>query len=113
MIESILISAITVAIGGLITYGIVKKLTNVEYILEISDVLLDEITQNIDMQKKVYSVGVLFGNGIKTGVGLTKGKGKFKLDDIVAMGVSHFLGKIIGGQKGSEPSSTVENLLAQ
>ena len=93
MFESILISAVTVAIGGLMTYVIIRKTVNINYILEISDVLLDELTQNTEMQKKVYLLGILLGNGIKTGIGLTKGKGKFKMDDLIGMGLEYFFNR--------------------
>lgn len=93
MFESILISAVTVAIGGLMTYTIIKKTVNINYILEVSDVLLDELTQNTEMQKKMYLLGVLLGNGIKTGIGLTKGRGKFKMEDLIGMGMEYFFNR--------------------
>ena len=96
MIGTIAISVFTLGLGSLITYVIAKRLTNIDRILNISDVLLDEITQNTEMQKKVYILGVLLGNGIKQGIGLPKGKGKFKMDDLIGMAISHFLG---GGQQ--------------
>lgn len=99
MLETMLLSGLTVAISGVMTYVIIKKTVSINYILEISDVLLDEFTQNTDMQKKVYLLGVLLGNGIKQGTGLSKGKGKFKLEDLLGMGIAHFFG---GGQKESE-----------
>lgn len=102
MLETIGISAITVAIGGLVTYAIIKRTININYILEVSDVLLDELTQNTDMQKKVYVLGVLLGNGIKQGIGISKGKGKFKLDDLIGMAIGHFFS---GGQKQVESSA--------
>lgn len=96
MIESILISALTMACGGLMTYVIGKKLTSTNRILDISDVLIDEITQNAEMQKKLYLVGVLIGNGIKAGVGLSKGRGKFKLEDLIGNAIGQMFFK--GGQ---------------
>lgn len=114
MLESILIGAITVAMGGLVTYAIAKRLTRIEYILEISDVLLDELTQNAEMQKKVYVLGVLLGNGIKVGIGLQKGKGKFKLDDLIGMGIAHFFGNIFKGKENEEQMSPIDqNLFKQ
>lgn len=93
MLESILISALTMAFSGLMAYAIGKKLTSTNRILEISDVLIDEITQNSEMQKKLYLIGVLIGNGVKAGVGLPKGKGKFKLDDLIGNAIAQmFLG---------------------
>lgn len=103
MLETIGLSAIMVVISGLMTYVIIKKTVNINYILEISDVLLDEFTQNTEMQKKVYILGVLLGNGVRQGIGINKGKGKFKFEDLVGVAIGH----IFGGKQ-----RTQENLVS-
>lgn len=105
MLEAIAVSAVTVLIGGLMTYVIVKKSVNPNVILEFSDILLDEIATNTDMQKKVYILGVLLGNGIKSGIGLQKGKGKFSMEDLIGYGLSMIFGKQ-GQTPGSNSSSS-------
>lgn len=105
MLQNILISAITVLIGGFTTYVIIRKTININYILEISDILLDEIATNTEMQKKIYVLGVILGNGIKQGIGITKGKGKFKLDDLIGMGISHFFGNMFPDKSDGGPTS--------
>lgn len=47
----------------------------------ISD-FLDEVTTNTELQKRVYIIGALVGNGIKSGIGF-KSSGKMKLEDII------------------------------
>jgi len=91
------------------TYVIIKKMTNIDRILDISDTLLNELTQNVEMQKKVYILGVLLGNGVKSGIGLSKGKGKFKLDDLIGMAISHFL----GGDKEVAEQPSFDNVFKQ
>lgn len=46
-----------------------------------------QLVQSEDGQKLFYSVGALIGNGAKGGFGLTKGSGKFKIEDLV-MGIA-------------------------
>lgn len=103
MIESIALSILASLLGGLITYTIIKKAFGTNYILEISYELIDEVTSNTEFQKKLYLVGVLVGNGIKAGIGLPKGKGKFKMEDLVGMGLSF----LFGGSKKEGKESTL------
>ena len=106
MLESICISAVTLGLGGLMTYAIIKKTMNTDHILDITDELLNEITQNTEMQKKVYIVGAILGNGIKSGIGIGKTSGKFKMEDLIGIVVSRFL----GGQQTQPATSQLENL---
>lgn len=43
------------------------------------------------MQKKVYVLGALLGNGIRQGVGINAKGGKLKIMDIVTQGISGFI----------------------
>jgi len=96
-----------------VTYAIAKKMTSSDRILGITYDVLDEVTDNVEFQKKVYSVGLLVGNGIKTGVGLTKGRGKFKMDDLIGMGMEYFFGRGKQGQPQTQNQGPRENLLSQ
>jgi len=81
------------------TYVIIKKTMNIDKILGISDVLLSEITQNTEMQKKVYVLGAILGNGIKSGMGILKGKGKFSFEGLIG----NVIGNMFGGNKQEQP----------
>jgi len=83
-------------------------------LLEYSDIILDGITQDTEMQKKVYLLGVLLGNGIKTGIGLKGGSGKFKMTDLLGMALPKIFPQLFGGEgKEQKPSMSpfdIQNL---
>lgn len=107
MIEQLMISVLSVGIGILGTLIVIKLQFGNDRILEYVDVVLDGVTQDTEIQKKLYLVGVLVGNGIKSGVGLTKGRGKFGMEDLVGMGLQHFFGwGKESGQTPQQPSTT-------
>ena len=39
----------------------------------------------------LFGIGAMLGNGIKSGVGITKGTGKFKWQDIIGQIASQFI----------------------
>jgi len=67
-------------------------------ILEYCDIVLDGVTQDTEMQKKVYLMGVLIGNGIKSGAGFAGGKGKFKFQDLIGMALPQLFPNLFKGQ---------------
>ena len=88
MFESILailfsgvISGLIVLIGG---HFIIKKYTNTDVLLDISEELLDEIATNKPLQERLFLLGAIIGKGVRSGVGMG-GKGKFKIEDVLAM----------------------------
>ena len=81
-----LIGALSGSIGA---YVVAKKFLKPEIILDFSDVLLNELMQNVEYQKRIYVLGGLLGQGIKQGIGLPKTGGKFKIEDAI--------GALIGG----------------
>lgn len=78
------------SLGLLATYVIYKKVTNPAYFIDIFDELLDYALNNADTQKQIYIFGALIGQGIKSGLGMTGKRGKFKLDDIIGEAIAGF-----------------------
>jgi hypothetical protein len=99
MFEQIAITAIGCILAPIMTYAILKRTMKTEKILEISDELLTEITSNVEMQKKVYLIGVLVGKGIIDATGMKTGGGKFKLDNVIGQGIGMFIEQMFSGQK--------------
>jgi hypothetical protein len=91
MYEQIAYSAIGALMGAFMTYVVAKRMLNTDKILEIFDEILTEIKDDTEMQKKVFAVGILLGQGIKTGVGLNPKSGKFKFEDLLTQGAAMFL----------------------
>lgn len=97
--------------GALATYVYAKRMLNTEKITEVLGEFLTEISQNEDLQKRIYIVGALVGKGVKDGVGLQGGKGgKFKLEDLVGLAIQQFapqiFGKIAGVQSQGQSQET-------
>jgi len=101
-------------IGGM--YLASKTILKQDKILDISEDVIknafDMLFKDVEMQKQVYSVGVLFGNGLKTGLGLQKTGGKHKMEDLVQQGIGAFLSNIVGriGQRSQSTQSTEPKL---
>ena len=66
MFEYIVSGIIGALTGALCTYVIAKRMIKP---LEIAEDLIDYIVTDVEMQKKVFLIGNLLGNGIKSGVG--------------------------------------------
>lgn len=80
-------------------------------ILEISDILLEEYTDNVEYQKKIYGIAVLLGQGIKKGIGLNVPGGKMKWDDILKMGVAQFIqGRFLQPPTAQEKAKKTDSL---
>jgi hypothetical protein len=76
-----------------------------EKIMDKVSMVLEEVVNNAEMQKQVYSLGVLLGSGIAQGTGIKAG-GKFKLQDLIMQGAGMFLQKFMGGNApaGEQPA---------
>ena len=64
-----------------------------EKIMDKIDLILSNMVNDVEMQKKVYLLGTLLGSGIAKGSGI-QGSGKFKLEDVIAQGASAFIGNM-------------------
>lgn len=115
-----IIGILAYLIGFFWTYAKVKNAINPELLLDLGQELLESSLKNIkddpEMQQNVYAVGLLIGNGIKNGVGLQKGKGKFKFEDLIMQGIGSLFGNMIPTQQQTPQnpndavSGTVEKL---
>ena len=91
MWEYIISPIIGVLCGAISTYVIAKRMINTDRIVDYAYAILDETMENVEMQKRVYGFGVLLGNGIKNGVGLSSKGGKFKFEDLIMQGIASFI----------------------
>ena len=98
-----------VSIGLYALYVLAKRKVNTDFFLEITDDMLSELSQNVDMQKKVYLLGVILGQGIKQGVGLSAKGGKFKIENLIGAALEGFLGNMFQG-KGQETAQQPQNI---
>lgn len=85
-------AVITALLVFLIAYWALKthKIENV--IIDSMETLVKEISNDPELQKNVYAMGALLGNGAKGGLGLNMRGGKFKLEDIIIGALGQFLG---------------------
>jgi len=72
-----------------------KKLTE-----ELEDKIFD-VLESEEGQKLVYSIGVLLGNGIKSGVGFKGSRGKFKWQDLIGYTIAQFIQSKLPVQQGA------------
>jgi len=100
MLEYVVGGIIGALTGVLCTYVIMKKMFKP---LEIAEDLMDFIISDTEMQKKIYLLGALLGNGIKSGIGLNPKRGKFRFEDLIGMALSQFLAKKQGEVSGENP----------
>lgn len=105
MIEQILTVVISILCGGLVTYVIIKSMVKPE---EIVEDIMNFIVQDAEMQKKVFVLGAILGNGIKSGVGLNPRGGKFKFEDLIAGALAQFfMPKTESEAQTSEPLKNI------
>ena len=88
---------------GLKTVIDTEKIT--ETIQNAVEEVLDTALSDSEMQKKLYSVGVLIGSGISKGTGI-QSSGKFKFEDIIGIGLAKLFGGITGGQQQQQGQNT-------
>lgn len=85
----LILAAIGCLEAAIIPYVLIKRAFKTEKFIEISEELLAEITQNEEMQKKLYFLGGILGKGIIDGTGMQAKGGKMKWRDLamqIAMG---------------------------
>lgn len=103
MYEEILYIALTVVMSATTTYLMGKYLVSDDKIMGKIEMILGNMVNDVEMQKKVYLLGTLLGSGIAKGSGLQPGGGKFKLEDIIAQGASAFIGNMLQKPLASQP----------
>lgn len=87
MIENILYVFLGAFCGAISTYAIIKFTLNPTKIIEE---ITDFIVSDEEMQKKIFLLGNIIGNGIKSGVGLQPKAGKFKFEDLIGMAIANW-----------------------
>lgn len=99
MLEQFAISALGGLIGSLTIFFLAKRAFSHEKILDISQKVIDETLDRMvnvpELQKRVYMLGVLVGNGVKSGIGIGTKRGKFKFEDLLAEGASILLQTVL------------------
>ena len=101
--------AVAVFIGlgtvAVVLHNGLKHMLNEEKLTQIAgtafESILDTSLNDTELQKKIYSLGVLAGSGAKQGIGIgNTGGGKFKMSNLIAIGAAKFLGLDLGGMMG-------------
>jgi hypothetical protein len=87
-----LIMGITIVICGYVT---LKSGLLDDKISKIMEDFVLSFQTNEELQKALYAIGALIGNGAKTGLGLTRSGGKFGFKDIMAQIVGGFVNRYI------------------
>lgn len=107
-IDAILNATLTGIITSIILYATMKYLVP-RMIEDTKNDIKDDIQEWLNTengQKAIYLIGTLIGNGAKAGIGLSKGSGKFKMEDLIGQAIGSFLQGGMGGlmpqQQGSE-----------
>jgi hypothetical protein len=83
-----------------------RRLISDDKIMDKIDMILTNVTSDTEIQKKIYVVGTLLGSAIAQGTGFKGAGGKFKLQDIVGMGIQGFIQKMMGGAMGQQQEGT-------
>lgn len=108
---AIVSAVLGVTMGATGAYLALKKVVNRDFLLDLFDDLTSELLQDENSQKKLYAVGILLGNGIKNGVGLSPKGGKMKFEDLLMGGFAQLLqngglGGLFGGGGEGQPPNT-------
>jgi hypothetical protein len=101
------------AITGLIVligaYYVVKTGKIEEIVMDSVENLLSDVGNNESLQKSIYTIGALIGNGVKSGVGLQKRGGKMSLTDLIVQSVAgRFLNQGTETVKSTEDAFKVD-----
>lgn len=110
LILALMVLCLVVSIGFYKTYAYAKSIVNTDTVLDIADEMLQELTQNVEMQKKVYFLGVILGNGIKKGIGIGGKGGKFKFEDLIGQALQGFLTNFMGGNQQPQAEKTIQEV---
>lgn len=101
MLESFAFSALGGLIGSLTMFFLAKRAFSKDRILDISQEIVDESLDRLvnvpEMQKRLYMAGVIVGNGVKQGIGITAKGGKFKFENLIGEGLSILMQSVLPG----------------
>lgn len=82
------------------------KTHKIEDVIAVSiESIIEDIAKNTELQKNLYQMGALIGNGAKTGIGLSTRGGKLKIEDIVLTAIEGYF------RKGQQESSNIGGTL--
>ena len=102
-----IIAFLSGSIGATVAgYFLIKKLKTeasdiIFNILNDSLVELPKLMARDDVRQFIYSIGVLIGNGAKSGIGLSKTGGKFKWEDLLGQIIPNILPQVFKNQPGA------------
>ena len=92
------ITSVSAVIGTMLY---VNRMMDSEHLLEKVEDIVTGLLNDQENQKKLFALGGLIGQGIKTGVGINPAtSGKFKLQDLITQIIGRYLTL---GQQQHEP----------
>lgn len=92
MYEEYIWSILLIVGSILLNLFVLKRMISDEKIMDKIDLILSNMVNDVEMQKKVYLLGTLLGSGIAKGSGIAGSGGKIKLEDVIAQGAAQFIG---------------------
>lgn len=111
MIMEILLGVLVVLNGGIVYYAY-RKLNNLDTLFYgMAKNFFNEISTNEGLQKNIYTLGALIGNGAISGAGINKpSSGKFKLQDVIGQVIGQFIQSKISlpGTPGEQPTQNIK-----
>jgi hypothetical protein len=90
----------------LLVYWLLKSHKIEDVITNSIENVIRDVSEDVELQKKLYQLGGIMGNGVKAGVGLTTKGGKFKFEDLAMGLLSKYL---VGNQE--QPINSEKTLL--
>lgn len=104
--NAFLLGAIICLVIAILVYWLAKS-NKISDIITISiENVIRDVSEDVELQKKLYQLGGIMGNGVKSGLGLQTRGGKFKIEDLLMGLASKFLG---GNQE--QPINSEKTLL--
>ena len=77
---------------AMLVYWLIKSHKVEDIITNSIENVIRDATEDVELQKKIYQLGGLIGNGVKSGIGIQTRGGKFKIEDLLMGLASKFLG---------------------
>lgn len=105
IIIAIATSLLGVLTGFLGATVALKKTLKPTLILDFSEILMNEVMNNVEYQKRIYIIGGLLGQGIRQGIGLARGRGKFKIEDAIGALLQGFISKYLPQTEETQPQA--------
>lgn len=91
--------------GVFTTTYILWRLKKDSFFEEIVENIINDVSTDPELQKNLYSIGGLVGQGAKVGMGLTATRGgKFKLEDILLQLVGNWAQGVVPGMANTSPT---------